>query len=152
MRGWRKKGAHRQGLGRSRGGFSTKLLADTNADCWPLGLPITRGETHDAKVAVNLTDSVPQRPLARLGDNRYDTDDIRYADWSRGKQSVIPTKSSRKAQFAVDHALHNRTERYFNKIKSARCVASRYNKMAVSFMAFVETISIRYWLRFFNAT
>ncbi len=67
MRGWRKKGAHRQGLGRSRGGFSTKLLADTNADCWPLGLPITRGEIHDAKVAVNLTDSVPQRPLARLG-------------------------------------------------------------------------------------
>ena len=68
---------------------------------------------------------------------------------------MIPTKSSRKAQFTVDHALHslhNRIERYFNKIKSARCVASRYNKMAASFMAFVENISIRYWLKFFNAT
>ncbi len=65
---------------------------------------------------------------------------------------MIPTKSSRKAQFTVDHALHSRIERYFNKIKNARCVASRYNKMAASFMAFVEIISIRYWLRFFNAT
>ncbi|SDB74026.1 Transposase DDE domain-containing protein [Belnapia rosea] len=116
MRGRRKRGAHRQGLGRSRGGFTTKLHADTNADGWPLGLLITPGETHDAKVAVELADSVPQRPLVRLGDKGYDTDDIRYADWCRGTRSMIPTKSSRKTQFTVDYALYslrNRIERYF---------------------------------------
>ena len=155
MRGWRKRGAHRQGLGRSRGGFTTKLHADTNADGWPLGLLITPGETHDAKVAVELANSVSQRPLVRLGDKGYDTDDVRYADWCRGTLSMIPTKSSRKAQFTVDHALYrlrNRIERYFNKIKNARRVATRYDKMAASFMAFVEITSIRYWLRFVNAT
>ncbi len=155
MRGWRKKGAHRQGLGRSRGGFTTKLHANTNAGGWPLGLLITPGETHDAKVAVELIGSVPQRPLARLGDKGYDTDDIRCADWSRGTQSMIPTKASRKARFTVDHALYslrNRVERYFNKIKNARRVATRYDKMVASLMAFVEITSIRYWLRFVNAT
>jgi transposase len=155
VRGRRKRGAHRQGLGRSRGGFTTKLHADINADGWPLGLLITPGETHDAKVAVELADSVPQRPLVRLGDKGYDTDDIRYADWSRGTLPMIPTKSSRKAKVTVDYALYslrNRIERYFNKIKNARRVATRYDKLAASFMAFVEIASIRYWLRFVNAT
>ena len=155
LRRWRKKGAQCQGLGRSRGGFTTKLHADTNAQGWPLGLLITPGETHDAKVAIDLINSVPQRPIARLGDKGYDTDDIRYADWSRGTMSMIPTKSSRKVQFTVDHALYslrNRIERYFNKIKNARRVATRYDKLAASFLAFVEIISIRYWLRFVDRT
>jgi transposase len=106
-------------------------------------------------VAVELAASVPQRPFARLGDKGYDTDDIRYADWSHGTLAMIPTKSTRKVQFTVDHALYslrNRIERYFNKIKNARRVATRYDKLAASFMAFVELTSIRYWLRFVNAT
>lgn len=155
LRCWRKRGAHRQGLGRSRGGFTTKLHADTNAQGWPLGLLITPGETHDAKVALDLINIVPQRPLARLGDKGYDTDDIRYADWSRGTLSMIPTKSTRKVQFTVDHVLYslrNRIERYFSKIKNARRVATRYDKLANSFLAFVEITSIRYWLRFVDRT
>lgn len=102
-----------------------------------------------------LIDSVSQRPLARLGDKGYDTDDVRYADLSRGTLSMIPTKSSRKVKFTVDHALYslrNRIERYFNKIKNARRVATRYDKLAISFIAFVDITSIRYWLRFVNMT
>ena len=56
---------------------------------------------------------MPQRPLAWLGDKGYDTDDSRYADWSRGTLSMIPTKSTRKRQFTVDHvrySLRNRIE------------------------------------------
>ena len=96
-----------------------------------------------------------ERPLARLGDKGYDTDDIRYADWSRGTQPMIPTKSNRKVRITVDQALYslrNRIERYFNKIKNARRVATRYDKLAASFLAFVEITSLRYWLRFVNAT
>lgn len=77
-------------------------------------------------MAVDLINTVPQRPLARLGDRSYD---ICYANWSRGTLPMIPTKSTRKAQFTVDpalYSLHNRIERYFNKIKNARCVATRY--------------------------
>lgn len=102
-----------------------------------------------------MTDSVSPRPLARLGDKGYDTDDIRYADWSHGTRAMIPTKSTRKVKFTVDHALYslrNRIERYFNKIKNARRVATRYEKLAASFLGFVEITSIRYWLRFVNMT
>ena len=98
---------------------------------------------------------MPQRPLARLGDKGYDTDDIRHADWSRGTLAMIPTKSTRKVKVTVDHALYrlrNRIERYFSKIKNARRVATRYDKMAASFMAFVELSSIRYSLGFVNRT
>ena len=106
-------------------------------------------------MALDLINIVPQRPLARLGDKGYDTDDIRYADWSRGTLSMIPTKSTRKVQFTVDHVLYslrNRIERYFSKIKNARRVATRYDKLANSFLAFVEITSIRYWLRFVDRT
>jgi len=93
--------------------------------------------------------------MARLGDKGYDTDDIRYANWSRGTLAMIPTKSTRKVRITVDHALYslrNRIERYFNKIKNARRVATRYDKLAASFLAFVELTSIRYWLRFVDMT
>jgi len=68
---------------------------------------------------------------------------------------MIPTKSTRKVQFTVDHApysLRNRTARHFNKIRNARRVATRYDKTAASFMGFVELTSSRSWLRFGNAT
>jgi transposase len=126
---------------------------------------ITPGETHDAKVAVDLTESVPQRPLVRLGDKGYDTDDVRYADWSRGTLAMIPTKSNRKVRFSVDHTLYsmrhytmrnysmrNRIERSFNKIKNARRMATRYDTLAATFLGSVEIVSIRYWIRFFNET
>jgi transposase len=46
----------------------------------------------------------------------------------------------------------NRIERYFNKIENARRVATRYDKLAASFVAFVELTSIRCWIRFVNAS
>ena len=67
----------------------------------------------------------------------------------------MPTRKSRKVQFTVDRALYslrNRIERYFNRIKNARGVATRYDKTLKSFLAFVEIASVRNWLRFVNAT
>ncbi|HME20422.1 MAG TPA: IS5 family transposase [Acetobacteraceae bacterium] len=149
----RKRGTHCQGLGRSRGGFTTKIHADTDANGNPLGLLITPGETHDAKVATELTDTVAQRPLARLGDRGYDGDDIRHHECFHGTVPMIPTKSNRKVRITIEHAIYslrNRIERYFNRIKNARRVATRFDKLASSFLGFVQITSIRYWIRFVN--
>ncbi len=94
----------------------------------------------------------------RLGDKGHDTDDVRYAGWSRGTLAMIPTKSNRKVRFSVDRALcsmrhysmRNRIERSFNKIKNARRMATRYDTLAATFLGSVEIVSIRYWIRFFN--
>ena len=72
-----------------------------------------------------------------------------------GANPVIPTKSNRKVQRSVDpalYALRNRIERFFNKLKNARRVATRYDKPADSFLAFIQLASLKIWLRFVNRT
>ena len=99
--------------------------------------------------------SVSPRPQARLADKGYDTDDIRHDERFHGTLPLIPTKKNRKVQFTVNRALYsfrNRIERYFNRIKNSRRVATRYDKTSRSFLAFVEIASLRDWLRFVNAT
>ena len=116
---------------------------------------ITPGQTHDAKVATELMNTVARRPKVLLGDKGYDSDDIRHDACSRGTLPLIPTKSNRKVQFTVDRALYslrNRIERYFNRIKNSRRVATRYDKTADSFLGFVQITSARIWLRFVNKT
>lgn len=116
---------------------------------------ITPGETHDAKAALAVTGSVEVRPRARLGDKGYDSDEIRHDERFHGTLPLIPTKSNRKVRVTVDRALYslrNRVERFFNKLKNARRVATRYDKTAESFLGFVEVTSIRIWLRFVNRT
>ncbi len=95
------------------------------------------------------------RPKALLADRGYDSDAIREDAWLQGTDPVIPTKINRKVQRPVDpllYPLHNRIERFFNKLKNARRGATRYDKTADSFLAFVQLASIKIWLRFVNTT
>lgn len=94
-------------------------------------------------------------PQNLLGDKGYDSDPIRADACSHGANPVIPTKSNRKVQRAVEpllYALRNRIERFFNKLKNARRVATRYDKTAESFLAFIQMASIKIWFRFVNRT
>jgi transposase len=149
----RKRGTQNQGLGRSRGGFTSKIHARTNGEGLPLGFVITPGEAHDATAYDELMDVDETRPKALLADRGYDSDAIREDAWFHGTDPVIPTKINRKVQRPVDpllYALRNRIERFFNKLKNARRVATRYDKTADSFIAFVQLASIKIWLRFVN--
>lgn len=95
------------------------------------------------------------RPKTLIADKGYDSDAIRQDACFHGTNPVIPTKSNRKVQHAVDKAIYglrNRIERFFNKLKNARRVATRYDKTTDSFLAFVQIASIKIWLRFVNRT
>ena len=151
----RKRGTQNQGLGRSRGGFTSKIHARTNEEGLPLAFVITAGQAHDATAYDDLMKTDEKRPKALLADKGYDSDAIREDAYIHGTNPVIPTKSNRKVQRPVDpllYALRNRIERFFNKLKNARRVATRYDKTAESFLAFVQLASIRIWLRFVNRT
>jgi len=92
-------------------------------------------------------------PKVLLADKGYDANFIRYDMERRGGFAMIPTKKNRLAQLPVDgaiYALRNIIERCFNKLKNARRLATRYDKTALSFAAFVHIVSIRLWFRQFG--
>jgi transposase len=153
---WRRKGgAERNALGRSRGGFSTKINACTNAAGLPIGIVITPGQAHDVTAFPALMQEVDCDPEQLLGDKGYDSDAVRQEIGDHGGEALIPTKANRKLQRPVDKAIYrlrNRIERFFNHLKNSRRVATRYDKLIESFAAFVILATIRIWIRFVHTT
>jgi len=155
LRRRRKGGTERNALGRSRGGFSTKINARTNAEGLPIGIVITPGQAHDVTAFPALMHEIDHDPEQMLGDKGYDSAAVRQEIEKRGGETVIPTTASRKIQQVVDkaiYALRNRIERFFNRLKNSRRVATRYDKLVESFVAFVLLASIRSWIKFVHST
>ena len=147
----RKGGTERNALG----GFSTKINARTNAEGLPIGIVITPGQAHDVTAFPALMHEIDHDPEQMLGDNGYDSAAVRQEIEKRGGETVIPTTASRKIQQVVDkaiYALRNRIERFFNRLKNSRRVATRYDKLVESFVAFVLLASIRCWIKFVHST
>ena len=103
---------------------------------------LTPGQAHDLTCAGQLIDSAD--PEALLGDKVYDADPLIEALAQRGITPVIPPKANRKAPRACDFALYcerNLIERFFNKLKHFRAIATRYDKLAIIFLAGVYLAS-----------
>jgi transposase len=151
----KKEAQHGEGLGRSRGGFTTKLHIRANAAGLPLGFAVTPGEAHDSTAYLVLMDEDAPEPRALIADRGYDADAIRCDLEARGSTPVIPTKRNRKVQISVDaavYALRNCIERAIGRLKNARRVATRYDKTATSYLGFVQLAAIRFWLRHLDNT
>jgi transposase len=66
----------------------------------------------------------------------------------------IPPKRNRKEPICFSPYLHkarNLVDRYFNKIKQCRRIATRYDKLAANYLAFIKLASIRIWLRVYQS-
>ena len=103
---------------------------------------LTPGQAHDLTCAEQLIDSAD--PEALLGDKAYDADPLIDTLSQRGITPVIPPKANRKAPRACDFALYcerNLIERFFNKLKHFRAIATRYDKLAKIFLAGVQLAS-----------
>jgi putative transposase len=135
-------------LGRSRGGFSTKLSAATDALGNPCRLLAGPGHENDMVKGLDLIDGV--KPEAVLADRAYDADRLMDAILDVGAEPVIPTRRHRKHQHAYDKVLYkerNVIERFFNKLKQFRRVATRYDKLLTNFMGFVKIAAIAIMIR-----
>jgi transposase len=85
-----------------------------------------------------------------LADRGYDADWIRELAMNKGAWANIPPKSNRSDPICFSPYLYrarNRVERFFNRIKQCRRVATRYDRLAANYLAFVQLASIRLWLR-----
>jgi len=105
-------------------------------------LSLTPGQAADITQAAPLLDEV--EPDAFIGDKGYDSDALVEKLEQRGVTPVIPPKANRKEPRETDFALYcerNLVERFFNKIKHYRGVATRYDKLAQNFLAAVQLVA-----------
>lgn len=80
-------------------------------------------------------------PLAVVADKGYDGSSVVQAIENRGAKAVIPSRSNAKQPRLIDWNLYkdrNKIERYFNKIKHYRRIATRFDKTATAFLAFLH--------------
>jgi transposase len=130
-------------LGRSRGGFSTKIHVLVNGMGLPVEIQITPGQQADITQAANLLEGY--QPEAVLADKGYDSDALVNAIEAKGAAAVIPPKANRLEQREYDADLYkerNQVERFINRLKQFRRVATRYEKTARNFLAFIQLASI----------
>lgn len=150
----RKRGTHRRALGRSRGGFTSKLHCLADALGRPLAFHLTIGEAADCKAYESLIGLPERAPDALLADKGYDVDAIRADLAERNIEAVIPGRSNRRVKIEHDRALYkqrNRIERMFGLLKINRAIATRYDQLANSFLGMVHLATARYWLKFVHA-
>ena len=109
---------------------------------------LTGGEASDCTQALTLLDGLKAKAI--LADKGYDADYVVKAGEFIGAEVVIPSKSNRKNPRNFDKVLYrerNLIERMFNKIKNFRRVATRYDKTAAAYLAFVLVAGICLWLK-----
>ncbi|WP_177218119.1 IS5 family transposase [Paenibacillus algorifonticola] len=134
-----------QHIGVSRGGKTTKLHTVVDGLGHPLAFLLTGGQVYDSVPAIELLQELDITGSHILGDKAYGSEAIR--NWITTKQATytIPPKANSQHPRKVDwyrYKERHLVECFFNKIKHFRRVATRYDKLAKSFLAFIYIASI----------
>jgi transposase len=150
----RKRGIHQRALGRSRGGFTSKIHCLGDARGRPIAFDLTPGEAADCKSYDTLIDLPERTPDALVADKAYDSDAIRNDLKQRGIRAVIPPKSNRTKTICYNKRLYrqrNCIERVLGHLKINRAIATRYDQLADSFLGMLYLATARYWIKFVHA-
>ncbi len=137
-----------QALGRSKGGFTTKIHALVDALGNPLKFILTPGQRHEITQASTLIQDMENTWV--IADKGYDRNAFVQNLEEKGCRPVIPSKRNRKYPRNYDEHIYKERhliECFFGKIKHFRRVFSRFDKTASSFLAFLHFVSVFIWLR-----
>jgi transposase len=140
--------AEDQALGRSRGGFSTKIHVTVDALGNPLRVRLTAGQRHDSTQAQALLEGYECEYV--IADRGYAAASL--CEWiiERGATPVIPPHQNSKHPHEYDTWLYRErhlVECFINKIKHFRRVFSRFDKLARRYLGFIQLASVLIWLR-----
>lgn len=140
--------AEKHALGRSRGGYSTKLHFLTDGQGIPLGVTATAGQRNEAPEFENVMNAClintfrkAKRPDALAGDKAYSSTAIRHYISKLGIEDVIPSRTNEKRNENFDKGKYrsrNIVERAIGWIKEFRRVATRYEKIVDNYLAMVK--------------
>jgi transposase len=141
-------GQEEQALGRSRGGFGTKIHASVSGLGLPVTVLLTAGQEADVTQAESLIDGVSAEVV--IADKGYDSKAVVEQIEKRGAEAVIPSRKNSKEPRVYDQERYrdrNLAERFWRRVKGYRRVATRYEKTARNFLGFVLLASIMVLLR-----
>ncbi len=140
-------------LGRSRGGYSTKLHVLCDAQGTLLSLTATGGQRHESTEFENLLANCElglhryeQRPDALAGDKGYSSNEIRNSLQRRCIEPIIASRSNETRSDGFDRETYRRrnvVERLIGWLKESRRVATRYDKLTCSYLTFVLLAAMR---------
>jgi transposase len=154
-------------LGRSRGGYGSKLHLLVDSHGIPLAAVVSPGQRHECKFVEPLLRAMrlvrPGRSRGRprtkprrlVGDKGYSFRFVRQYLRRRQIQAVIPTRKDQRANPRFDKAIYRRrniVERLVGWLKENRRLATRYEKLALNYLALVKLAMIRRCLRLLRAS
>lgn len=132
--------------------MTTKIHALVDANGLPILLKLTEGQAHDGRSAVDMVDRIGDGQIL-LADRAYDSDGLRNSLKDRGAWANVKPMPNRKNIPAFSKFLYrhrNLVERFFNKLKHFRAVATRFEKHDANYLALVKLASARIWMRFMS--
>ncbi|WP_444545384.1 IS5 family transposase [Streptomyces hydrogenans] len=164
-------GAGGESLGRSRGGFTSKLHLSADGRCRPLSLIVTPGQRADCTQFIAVLEKIRvlrpglgrprKKPDSLAADRAYSNGPVREYLRRRGIRHTIPEKSDSQAArrrkgthggrppgFDEDrYKKRNTVERAINRMKQFRAVATRYDKRGYVFLGTATAAAVAIWLR-----
>ena len=140
-------GQKEQALGKSVGGFSTKIHVSVDALGNPLRFILTGGQCGDAPQAIGLREGFEFEGV--MADRGYDADDILAFIAANEAEVVIPPKKNRKETREIDWFTYRErslVECFINRLKHYRGIFSRFEKYASRYHSLLSFSSALIWL------
>jgi transposase len=148
-----------EALGRSQGGFSTKVHLRADGNGKPITIVLTPGERHETTVFEQLMEQgavrrpgrgrPKLRPARVVGDKGYSSGTIRRYLRRHGIRMTIPRRTNERRTGPFDRGLYrqrNCIERLINRCKQFRRLATRYEKRADNYHGMWVIAAILLWL------
>ena len=146
--GYKKDSQEQEALGRSKGGFTTKIHAMVDALGNPLKFILTAGQRNDITQADSLIKNTSNTTV--IADKGYDASSFIQIIEEQESTAVIPPKKNRKVQREYDKHIYKERhliECFFGKIKHYRRIFSRFDNSANVYMGFLNFVGALIWLR-----
>ncbi|MFR9101523.1 MAG: IS5 family transposase [Coprococcus phoceensis] len=137
-------------IGHSRGGASSKIHVAVDAYGYPVYLMLSEGQRNDINFAIPLLEHMDIEKSSVLADRGYDSQNLIDYIYEKGAEPTIPSKKGAKFERHCDWWLYKErhlVEKYFLKLKGFRHIATRYDKLAFTYMGFICLASILIWIK-----